>query len=301
MAHLTRSILLAGLSAIALAAPAAAQQTPGRQRRRRQPVAAPIPTDDDHRHRHPPHRPHRRRQPGADRRHRRRGDLTNTGQTETNKILNQLVPSFNFPQPSIADGTDVLRPATLRGLSPDQTLVLVNGKRRHVSALLNINGTVGRGSAAVDLNLIPALAIEPDRSAARRRLVAIWLGRDRRRDQHPAQERQPRRPRASPPTANISRRSTTSPTSPACRPMPPASRSSIPTDNRYFLANTDGERKARDGDADHARRQYRASARPRGFVNLTAEYRDRNATNRAGFDLRPNYNRPTRRPSTRAS
>ena len=86
--------------------------------------------------------------------------LTNTGLTETNKILNQLVPSFNFPQPSIADGTDVLRPATLRGLSPDQTLVLVNGKRRHVSALLNINGTVGRGSAAVDMNLIPTLAIE---------------------------------------------------------------------------------------------------------------------------------------------
>ena len=81
--------------------------------------------------------------------------LTNTGHTETNRILNQLVPSFNFPQPSIADGSDVLRPATLRGSSPDQTLVLVNGKRRHVSALLNINGTVGRGSAAVDLNLIP--------------------------------------------------------------------------------------------------------------------------------------------------
>jgi iron complex outermembrane receptor protein len=86
-------------------------------------------------------------------------EIANTGATETNKILNQLVPSFNFPQPSIADGSDALRPATLRGLSPDQTLVLINGKRRHVSALLNINGTVGRGSAAVDLNLIPGLAI----------------------------------------------------------------------------------------------------------------------------------------------
>ena len=85
--------------------------------------------------------------------------ISNTGQTETNKILNQLVPSFNFPQPSIADGSDVLRPASLRGLAPDQTLVLVNGKRRHVSALLNINGTIGRGSAAVDLNLIPGIAI----------------------------------------------------------------------------------------------------------------------------------------------
>src|SRR3954465_5511811 len=85
--------------------------------------------------------------------------ITNTGATETNRILNQLVPSFNFPQPSIADGSDALRPATLRGLSPDQTLVLINGKRRHVAALLNINGTVGRGSAAVDLNLIPGIAI----------------------------------------------------------------------------------------------------------------------------------------------
>ncbi|MFN5780513.1 MAG: TonB-dependent receptor plug domain-containing protein, partial [Novosphingobium sp.] len=86
--------------------------------------------------------------------------LTEGGQVETNKILNKLVPSFNFPQPAIADGSDALRPATLRGLGPDQTLVLINGKRRHVSALLNINGTVGRGSAAVDMNTIPALAID---------------------------------------------------------------------------------------------------------------------------------------------
>lgn len=86
--------------------------------------------------------------------------LTNAGQTETNKLLNQLVPSFNFPQPSLTDGTDSLRPATLRGLAPDQTLVLVNGKRRHTSALLNLNGSVGRGSSAVDLNTIPPVSIE---------------------------------------------------------------------------------------------------------------------------------------------
>ncbi len=86
--------------------------------------------------------------------------LTRGGATETNKLLSQLVPSFNFPQPSLTDGTDSLRPATLRGLAPDQTLVLVNGKRRHTSALLNLNGSVGRGSSAVDLNQIPAIAIE---------------------------------------------------------------------------------------------------------------------------------------------
>ena len=86
--------------------------------------------------------------------------LTTSGSGETNKILNKLVPSFNFPQPAINDGTDAIRPATLRGLSPDQVLVLVNGKRRHVSALLNINGSVGRGSAAVDMNSIPTIALD---------------------------------------------------------------------------------------------------------------------------------------------
>jgi iron complex outermembrane receptor protein len=86
--------------------------------------------------------------------------LTETGYTETNRILNQLVPSFNFPQPSLTDGTDSLRPATLRGLAPDQVLVLVNGKRRHTSSLINLNGSVGRGSVSVDLNTIPPLAIE---------------------------------------------------------------------------------------------------------------------------------------------
>jgi iron complex outermembrane receptor protein len=85
--------------------------------------------------------------------------LTQSGFTETNRLLNQQVPSFNFPQPSITDGTDVIRPATLRGLSPDQTLVLINGKRRHITALLNINGSVGRGAAAVDINLIPSIAL----------------------------------------------------------------------------------------------------------------------------------------------
>ena len=167
MLHATRSLLLAGLSSLALATPAMAQtnpaaeqnaqaqaqaqvnaqgQTPvsneqtiivtGTRTANRTVANSPVPVDVI----------------SAD-------QIANTGQTETNKILNQLVPSFNFPQTSIADGSDALRPATLRGLSPDQTLVLVNGKRRHVSALLNINGTVGRGSAAVDLNLIPGIAI----------------------------------------------------------------------------------------------------------------------------------------------
>jgi iron complex outermembrane receptor protein len=80
--------------------------------------------------------------------------------TETNQIIQKIAPSFNFPRPTISDGTDSVRPATLRGLGPDQLLVMLNGKRRHASALVNANNTVGRGSSGVDLNAIPAAAIE---------------------------------------------------------------------------------------------------------------------------------------------
>jgi iron complex outermembrane recepter protein len=83
-----------------------------------------------------------------------------SGFTETAQVIASLAPSFNFPRPSITDGTDTVRPATLRGLGPDQVLVLVDGKRRHQSALVHLNGSVGRGSTGVDLNAIPLSAID---------------------------------------------------------------------------------------------------------------------------------------------
>jgi iron complex outermembrane receptor protein len=86
--------------------------------------------------------------------------LNSQASTELGEALSNAAPSLNFPRPSITDGTDHIRPATLRGLAPDQTLVLVNSKRRHQSALVNVNGSIGRGSAAVDLNAIPLAAIE---------------------------------------------------------------------------------------------------------------------------------------------
>ncbi|WP_457426835.1 TonB-dependent receptor plug domain-containing protein [Roseateles sp. P5_E7] len=86
-------------------------------------------------------------------------DLQRTGTTELAAALAQLLPSLNFPRPSLTDASDAVRPAQLRGLSPDQTLVLVDGKRRHTGAVVNINGTQGRGSAPVDLNAIPISAI----------------------------------------------------------------------------------------------------------------------------------------------
>lgn len=86
--------------------------------------------------------------------------LQRQGTTELASALAATVPSIDFPRPSNTDGTDAVRPATLRGQGPDQTLVLINGARGHTSALLNLNGSVGRGSAAVDLNAIPSTAIE---------------------------------------------------------------------------------------------------------------------------------------------
>ncbi len=87
-------------------------------------------------------------------------DISATGRAETAQMIQAVAPSFNFPRMSIGDGTDHVRPATLRGLGADQVLVLINGKRRHTSALVNVNGSIGRGQAAVDLNAIPASMIE---------------------------------------------------------------------------------------------------------------------------------------------
>ena len=87
-------------------------------------------------------------------------EIVATGQTEVGRVIQELVPSFNFSSSTISDGTDALRPATLRGLGPDQVLVLVNGKRRHKSALIHVNTSVGRGTAGVDMNTIPVSAIK---------------------------------------------------------------------------------------------------------------------------------------------
>ncbi|EWH06961.1 ligand-gated channel protein [Pseudoalteromonas lipolytica SCSIO 04301] len=86
--------------------------------------------------------------------------LENTGQTEVGRMLQAIAPSFNFSSSSISDGTDALRPATLRGLGPDQTLVLINGKRRHQASIIHINTSVGRGTAGTDMNAIPAASIK---------------------------------------------------------------------------------------------------------------------------------------------
>ncbi len=83
-----------------------------------------------------------------------------TGKAEVNQVLQYAAPSFNATKQSGSDGADHIDPASLRGLGPDQTLVLINGKRRHQSSLVNVFGTRGRGNSGTDLNAIPASAIK---------------------------------------------------------------------------------------------------------------------------------------------
>lgn len=212
--------------------------------------------------------------------------LENQGFSETNRVLNSLVPSFNFPQPSITDGTDVIRPATLRGLSPDQTLVLINGKRRHPTALLNINGSVGRGSAAVDLNMIPAAAIE--RIEVLRDGAAAQYGSD-----------------AIAGVINIVLKSadtgggistsfgqymTTMEGVRDIRSLQTdgAGQPIVAADGVYAMLPGD-ERSVTDGETWSVSGNWGVPIGDAGFVNMTAEYRDRNATNRTGPDPRRQY------------
>ena len=220
--------------------------------------------------------------------------IANTGQTETNRILNQLVPSFNFPQPSIADGSDALRPATLRGLSPDQTLVLVNGKRRHVSALLNINGTVGRGSAAVDLNLIPGIAIS--RVEVLRDGAAAQYGSDAiagviniqlKKANHGGRAAVTWGEYIT--TVNDVAKVTGLQTNSAGQPILDPTTAANSGGGRYFLANTDGEPHVQDGAQLTSAVNVGVPIGPNGFVNVSGEYHWRQPVNRAGYDLRPNF------------
>lgn len=179
-----------------------------------------------------------------------------TGATETGKILQLLAPSFNFSTTTISDGTDIIRPATLRGLGADQVLVLVNGKRRHQQALLNVQQTIARGSAGYDINSIPASAIE--RIEVLRDGAAAQYGSD-----------------AIAGVINIILK-----------------RSTQATDVTLEAGQTF------EGDGEVAAGSVNTGFRvgQNGFVNVSAEYRDRGETNRAGADeLRVSPPRVTQR------
>lgn len=206
--------------------------------------------------------------------------LLNQGTTETNRLLNNLVPSFNFPQPSLTDGTDSLRPATLRGLAPDQVLVLVNGKRRHSSALLNLNGSVGRGSTGVDMNTIPPLAIE--RIEVLRDGAASQYGSDAIAGVINIQLRKGEGGRAQ---VTYGKYITTLEDVAQVQSVAPTTGAS----DDPVITFTGEDRKRRDGDTVTFAANYGLPLGDTGFVNITAEYKDRDPTNRSGPDIRRQY------------
>lgn len=175
--------------------------------------------------------------------------LESSGYTELGKVLAKLLPGFNFPRSSVTDGTDHAPPFTLRGLSPDQVLVLINGKRQHQSSLLNINGSVGRGSSGVDINTIPLRAIE--RIEVLRDGAAAQYGSD-----------------AIAGIVNIILKG-------------------YGYDSR--VTTTYGRTKQGDGIVGQADLFYSSLLKNDGFFNVTAEARDRGPSNRAGGDSRDNY------------
>ena len=88
-------------------------------------------------------------------------ELLNQGDTDIQNILRTSVPSYNVNTQPISDAATIIRPANLRGLAPDSTLVLVNGKRRHRAAVITfLGGGISDGSQGADISVIPTIALK---------------------------------------------------------------------------------------------------------------------------------------------
>jgi iron complex outermembrane receptor protein len=199
--------------------------------------------------------------------------LKNTGNTEITQALSIALPSLNFPRPGLTDGTDTVRPATLRGLAPDQTLVLVNSKRRHSSALVNVNGTIGRGSASVDMNTIPTAIvrnIEVLRDGASAQygsdaiagVINVRLRTDRSGGEA---------------SVTYGARKTEYD---VVSDLPPAGAN---------WGTAPASRSLTDGQAATVSMWKGLPWGESGFVTLAAEYKDQKHTERSGYDMRPAY------------
>ena len=214
--------------------------------------------------------------------------LANTGHTEMNRALTQEVPSFNFPQPSITDGTDVIRPATLRGLGPDQTLVLINGKRRHTSALLNINGSVGRGTSAVDVNLIPTIALS--RVEVLRDGAAAQYGSDAIAGVINFQLRDARQGGKAFATYGQYYTHVDDIETYGSVAVGPGNTPVTAPDTTLVLNYTGNDRKRHDGETLTIAGVIGIPIAEEGSLKIAAEFQDRNDTNRTGADPRRQYN-----------
>jgi iron complex outermembrane receptor protein len=174
-------------------------------------------------------------------------EIERSGRTETGRILNNLSASYLSVPQTIADGTDHVDPASLRGLGPDQVLVLINGKRRHRSALLNINGTFGRGTVGTDLNAFPSGAIK-----------RIEILRDGAASQYGSD--------AIAGVINIVTKDVT---------------------DLVDISTEAGITASRDGAQLKGSANYGFKIGQKGFVNITGEFLNRDATNRSGVYTGP--------------
>ncbi|MBL0219128.1 MAG: TonB-dependent receptor [Myxococcales bacterium] len=169
-------------------------------------------------------------------------EIARSGRTETGRILHTLAPSFISTPQTIADGSDHVDPASLRGLGPDQVLILINGKRRHRTALMHVNGTFGRGTVGTDLNAIPSGSIK-----------RIEILRDGAASQYGSD--------AIAGVVNIVTKDIT---------------------DLVDMTTETGITGSRDGAQLKSSANYGFKVGQKGFVNVTGEFLQREATNRAG-------------------
>jgi len=172
--------------------------------------------------------------------------IEGSGLTLLTDVLRYFIPNFNTPKSSVTDGSDHVQMFTLRGMAPDQILVLINGKRHHNSALLNVNGTIGRGSSSIDIDTIPLASI--DKIEILRDGAAAQYGSD-----------------AIAGVINIVLKGT--------------------GQHNHLLLHS-GIRQQRDGVHTTVEGFFTHALKYDGFVNLTLEASQQNQTQRAGLDRR---------------
>lgn len=177
----------------------------------------------------------------------------NGAQVSINQILNYVAPSFTSTPQSLGGSTDMTDPASLRGLGPDQVLVLVNGKRRYNSATINVNGTFGKGTVGTDMNAIPVSSI--DRIEILRDAAAAQYGSD-----------------AVAGVINIILKNTVNKFS-----------ASI-TGGEYLSKNIAQDKTSHDGENVQVNLNYGIPlGKQGGFINFSTTFDKRNSTNRGGI------------------
>lgn len=175
---------------------------------------------------------------------------------ELAQTLQVLVPSFNLSRQSNSGVADLVRPAQLRGLSPDQTLVLVNGKRRHTTSITTIESKIGRGTAPVDFNSIPTNAIQ--RIEVLRDGAGAQYGSD-----------------AIAGVVNVILDNRAEGVDVAL------------TYGQHFTTLDPVDQSIEDGTTTTAQASFGVGLGDDGFLRAGIEYRDREGTNRSGFDQVP--------------